>query len=453
MADEIKNDAFMADGISLGIPNSSATSIDAIDNAIFADSSGNLHFRDNFVKDLLDVNGNPIKSLTLEDLYTRVKGVYVVDGKLYFKDSSVARAYSLKEIADAYINWKNKLTSGGIFWIGNTRATNEKCENLIVNVEGDPNLGVNAPEISGVGRIYEKVSNVYPPQASGTKTFSIDEYLNGLTGDYKLDTDGTWLWHDIPNVKITIPPVDANKAIVIIAKTNIRLIKAEKPIVLRLYDVTTGEELDRKAVGNDTALPVEQQPVLTFFGALPTYAAKLEALACQCPTEEQKVAFKEEPPHEIIIQFHVDDKFDDSSEFHVYKTKVENISGSLFETVDDTTSIRYNGLERRLIGYPTAISDEPLVNSSIDVVIYDTNKNDSQGRKTGSKTFNNQDMVEVIFDSAFTNSEYSISLSCDKNINTWQTNKKSSGFIIRGEKKFSGTVDWIATKTRLEGNA
>jgi len=444
---------FITDGISLGIPNTSATSVDQIDNAIFADSEGNLHFRDNYVKNLTDINGNPVQTLSLKDLYTRINGVYVADGKLYFKDSSVSRAYSLKEIAEAYINWKSKLTTGGIFWIGNVRATNADCENLIVNVEGDPNLGVNADEISGVGRIYEKVDGDYPEQSSGTKVFSIDQYINNLDDDYKIDTDGSWKWHDVPNLKILIPPVDANKVSVIIAKTNIRLIKSEKSIVFRLFDKTTNEELDRKAVCNNTSLPVEQQPILTFFGKLPSYVDALEQLSCQCPTEDQKVAIEEEPPHEIVIQFHVDDKFEDNEDFHIYNTKVENISGSLYATVDNTASLKYNGLERRLIGYPTSISDTPLVNSSIDVIIFDTNKNDAQGRKTGSKTFKNQDMVEVTFTTPYTSSEYSISLSCDKNINTWYTSKKNTGFMIRSEKKFSGTVDWVATKVKLEGDA
>lgn len=450
MSETNQNEAFLADGISLGIPNTSATSIEQIDNAIFVDSQGHLRFRDNFVKNLTDVNGNPVTTLSLQDLYTRINGVHVVDGQLYFKDASVSRAYSLKELVEAYVQWKNKLTTGGIFWIGNVRATNGNCENLMVNVEGDPNLGVNADEISGVGRVYEKdTDGDYPSNATGTKVFSIDKYISDLTDDYRFASDGTWLWHDIPNVKILIPPVDVNKASVIIAKTNIRLIKSEKAIIFRLFDKTTGEELDRKAVANDTPLAVEQQPVLTFFGSLPTYKEKLEKLACQCPTEDQKVALQEEPPHEIVVQFHVDDHLTEN----VYKTKAENISGSLYELVDDTTTVRYDALERRLIGYPTSVSDEPLVNSSIDVLIFDTNKNDAQGRKTGSKSFKSQDMLEVTFDSPYTSSEYSISLSCDKNINIWYTSKKSGGFVIRAEKKFTGTVDWIATKLKSQGDA
>ena len=42
---------------------------------------------------------------------------------------------------------------------------------------------------------------------------------------------------------------------------------------------------------------------------------------------------------------------------------------------------------------------------------------------------------------------------CNKNINTWYTSKKTTGFIIRSEVKMSGSIDWIATKLKFEGDA
>ena len=60
---------FLTDGISLGIPNNSATEIEQVDNAIFLDENGEMNFKDSYVAGLTDINGNKIKSLKLRDLY------------------------------------------------------------------------------------------------------------------------------------------------------------------------------------------------------------------------------------------------------------------------------------------------------------------------------------------------------------------------------------------------
>lgn len=446
---------FLTDGISLGIPNTSATTVEQIDNAVFLDSNGYLNFKDNYTANLLDINGNPVNTLTLQDLYTRINGVYVAgDGQLYFKDSTTSRAYSLKELVGAYIDWQQKLTTGGIFWVGSTRITSIQCNNLIVNTLGDPNLPANAPAISGQARIYEELeSGQYPSYAVGTKVFSIDEYLNGVTGDFRLNTDGSWRWYDVPNLQILIPPVDVNKIGVIIAKISVRLIKANSPVVFRLVDTTTGLELDRKALANDTDFAVEQQPILTFVGPIVPFQQQLQQLACQCPTQNQQVALAQEPAHTLSIQFHVDDMYLDTPDFQVYDMKCQNVSGDLFVDVDDTSNIRYNAFERRIIGLPNSITTDPIVNSSIDVILYDTTPSDSSGRKAATIAFSNQDLINVVFDVPFTSSVYSITLSTDKNINSWYTNKTSTGFTIRTERKFTGNVDWIATKLSSQGEA
>ena len=63
------SDPFIVDGISLGIPNDSATDISTLDNAISVDSDGNLIFKDNFTQNLTDVNGNPQPYIKLKDLF------------------------------------------------------------------------------------------------------------------------------------------------------------------------------------------------------------------------------------------------------------------------------------------------------------------------------------------------------------------------------------------------
>lgn len=442
---------FLTDGISLGIPNTSATKIEQIDSAIFLDANGNLNFRDNFTKNSTDVLGNPIDTITLQDLYTLVKGVYVVNGQLYFKDSTTSRPYSLSEIVGAYVDWQNRLTTGGIFWIGSTRITDAECNNLMVNVDGNPNLASNTPPVSGIPRLFTQVDGQYPLYATGTQVFSIDQYLTTVIGSTSLATDGSWLWFNVPSLQITIPPMDLNKASFIIAKTNIRLIEANLPVVFRLFDITTNTELDRKAVANATPGSVEQQPVLSFCGVLPTYQQQLQALNCQCPTTNQTQGVITEPPHVIVVQFHVNDQFV-SGVNDVYSMTCANISGSVYQDVP-TSNVIYNALECRLIGFPNDQSTVPIVNSSIDVLIFDTTPSDAQGRKSGNATFANQDTILITFDVPFTSSEYSITLSPNMNINTWYSGKNQNGFTIRAGKKFSGTVDWIATKLMTQGDA
>ena len=441
------SEPFITDGISLGIPNDSATDITQLDNAISVDSDGNIIFKDNYTNTLTDVNGDPLQYIKLKDLFQRIQGVYAVDGVLYFKDSTVPRAYSLKEIIDAYVQWKNKLTTGGIYWIGSTKITNNDCNNLIINVNGDPNLDENTPVIQGNGRTFTKVSELsdYPSDAQGTKVFSIDRYIETLN-DYDVNinpngfaynSDGSMRWHDVPNLSITLPPLDINKACFILSKVNLRLVSAGQPILFRLIDKTTNTELDRKAINNDSKLTAEQQPLLTFVGVMPNFTV-LNKIGCSCGISDESINLQSDPPHTLSVQFHVDD----------YLTDPVN-----YDSCDNVNGIHYRALERRILGYPNAISDTPIVNMSIDTIIFDVNKNDAIGRKAGNITFTNQNTIDVVFPSAFTGSDYTINLSCNKNINTWYTNKRSTGFTIVSENKFTGTIDWIATKIKSQGDA
>lgn len=440
-------DPFLVDGISFGIPNESATDISTLDNAITVDADGNLVFKDNFTQNLTDVNGNPQPYIKLKDLFQRIQGVYSVNGVLYFKDSTIPRPYSLSEIISAYISWKNRLTTGGIYWIGSTRITNNDCNNLMVNINGDPNLSENTPSTLGTGRTFIKVqsTNNYPSDAIGTTVFSLDKYLSSLTDynslinpkGYAYNADGSMRWHDVPNLSIIIPPVDANKICFILAKLNLRLVSAKSPILFRLYDKTTGTELDRKAINNESILPMEQQPFISFVGNLDIYNATNKA-SCACDTQSDKVALQNDPPHTLVIQFHCEDILTDDV---------------LYGSCDNVSGIHFRALERRIIGFPNAISDTSIANMSIDVIMYDVNKNDTIGRKAGNISFSNQNTTIVTFDTPFTGTDYTINLSCDKNINIWYTNKKTTGFTIMAENKFTGNIDWIATKLKSQGDA
>lgn len=451
MADDLT--PFICDGISLGIPNQDAIDIKKLDNVLFLDENGYLHFRDEYIRSITDVLGDDIETITLEDLMGRMKGVYAKNGQLYLYDSSLSRAYSLNEIIGAYIGWKNKLTNGGIFWIGRTQITSSECNNIIVDVTGDPTLAVNTEK----GRYFTKDDNdEYSPNANGTKVFSIDQYLTeGISdnlfssGTFKRTSTNEWRWHDVPNLKIVVPPADLDVSSHILAKTSVRLVKSNDPIVFRLYDETSEEELDRVSIANDVNDTVEQQVVLTHIGALTPQSSELNKIGCQCPTLDQKEIIEEEPAHTLQVQFYVNDILEDD----VYSTTSSAVVSGGNCQLEETNSIKYVSAERRLIGLPNSFSDESIVNSSIDVIMYNTAQDDVVGRKSGSVSFKNKDLVQITFENNFSDANYSISLSCNKNINIWYTNKKPSGFVIKAEKKFSGVVDWSALKLKFEGTA
>ena len=442
-----KPEPFLASGISLGKPTTDATSIQNVDNVLFLDEQGKLHFRDSYIVTQVDINGNPIETITLEDLWTKNKGVYVKDGKLFFKDSTTNRAYSLSEMVSAFTDTKNRFVQGGIWWIGRTAITNAECENIIVNVNGNPNNPIN----DDGARLFTKNNNgEYPLNAQGTRVFSIDQYINdtdfGTTGFRRTET-GEKRWHDIPSLQILIPAVDENKITTIISKLSIRTIKNTTPIMFRLYDETTDNVLDTTAVGNNSLDPVEQQPLLTFTGRLTTFNEKFEKLNCQCPTEEQKESAQEEPPHIIKVQFYVDEVLQDD----IFQQ--DCVTDGNVTQIGDTNVILYSATERRLFGFPNSLTSEPITNSSIDCVIYDVSKEDKIGRKSGTVDFNNNDIYVIKFNRPFSSTDYSVAISCNKNINMFYTNKRKDGFTIRSEKKFTGSVDWIATKLKFEGNA
>lgn len=438
---------FIADGISLGIPNPDATDVEMVDNVFFLDENGELHFRDEYIRSL------GLDTVTLRDLTNRMKGVTLKDGKLYFQDSTLPKPVSLEELIGSYTSWQNKLTNGGIFWVGRTSITSAECDNIRVDVKGDPTSGAN---IEG-GRVFVKdVNGNYPSFTTGTKAFSIDQYLlesdsNGLfdDGDFKTLNSSQWRWHDVPNLEIIIPPVDANKSATIIAKVSVRLIKSANPIIFRLIDDTSGVELDRVAIANDATESTEQQVTLTHYGDLVQKVQGLVAINCQCPSSLQQDILQSEPPHTLKVQFYVDDILTDD-----VITTTQNAAVVDSECILESTDVvKFSGLERRLIGLPNSISDEPIVNSSIDVVLYNVDKTDDVGRKTGTENFVNLTRKQVTFENPFSDANYSISLSSNKNINMWYEAKKPTGFVIMAEKSMTGRVDWTAMKLKFEGDA
>lgn len=417
-------DAFICNGISLGKPTEDGTpSIELLENAIFLDANGNLHITDEYIKSLTDEFGNPITSLSLKDLYLRIKGIFSQGGQLYFKDESVSRPYSLQDIIGSYTSWKSKLINSNLYWSGRTKITNDECYNVIVDVTADP----NDCEL----RISENIN------ATGTKVFSIDRYIkneyytSSLSPEYRRKTDGSWQWHDVPNMKIITPTLDDDKIAYIIAKLPIRLVYTiDYPVVFRLYNETLGIELDRVSFTNNVKEDETQQVTLTYSGKMSDTSQT--PITCTCPgfTPAPEI---DEPHNTIKVQFYVDNYYHNDGTSDVY---------------NDNGELVYLAHERRLFGIPNPGNRNDLSTSSIDVLLYNTLVVDKVGRKIGQLSFNSEIQKQVIFDIPFDSADYSISLSNNKNINMWYDGKTSKGFTIKAENKFTGTVDWTAIKVQ-----
>jgi hypothetical protein len=80
--------------------------------------------------------------------------------------------------------------------------------------------------------------------------------------------------------------------------------------------------------------------------------------------------------------------------------------------------------------------------SSIDCLMFDVNPNSKFTRKHGTIDFKNETEKIIQFNNAMIDTNYSINLSCNKNVNVWWESKAKNGFVIKSEIKFTGTVDW-----------
>jgi len=60
----------------------------------------------------------------------------------------------------------------------------------------------------------------------------------------------------------------------------------------------------------------------------------------------------------------------------------------------------------------------------------------------GQKTLDNSNSIQVLFEKPLLNSEYSIKLTKNKNVDVWVSNKTRDGFTIKSNRKITCIVDW-----------
>jgi len=400
--------SFFASGITLTKPaeTGSSGSISDVSTALFIDSNGNLNFRDEYVKKILGKD-----SLSLKELYTRAKGVFVKEGKLYFKDESISRAYSLEEIIGACRRWKENLTTGSLWWLGRTSIDHAACANL---PRFDDPTGMNY--VWSVDRFLSQVNRL--------STCGDDTPLTFYEKTVDPNT-GLWRWWDVPGLELVIPPVtDQYKLGMIIAKLAYGTYNSPEPIIFRLYDQTAGKELARTSVIQGCEAKIMNPVTISYFGTMPSSAEDCTApencgcvtidcvtgdTACDAPDTGTTVLSKfSSGSHLLKIQFHV-----------------INYQPNHYE--------RVFGIEQ---------DGEYLSTSTIDAVVFDANPSDKFAKKQGTVQFNGESQKIVNFGTPMSSTSYSISLSSNRNINIWYDNKSETGFRINAELPFSGYVDW-----------
>jgi len=399
-------------------PRSDGTMSD-IDVGMSFDSKGNILFKDSYVTKFLNK-----ESISLAELYSRTKAITYRDGQIYFKDASLQREYSLQEIVNSCSQWRRNLIAGSLWWSGRSETDHRSCANI-------PKTNNSSDQLN----VYWSVDKFF----TDTTGISICDAVKPLSFYEKTvnpDT-GSWKWYDVQNLEIVVPPIeDTYKLAIIIAKLAYTQRKGTEPIIFRLYDATVGVELARATVVNNGSDYVNYPVPLVYVGNIPVASftainlAKNNPASIVCVTDEDcgcidttcvegetaclnpNISYvdKKYAPnsHLIKVQFHIANFHTDYHDRY-FGNDLDNVSAAI---------------------------------SSINTMIFDASPVNKYIHHQGTATFNKVNTIDVIFEKPLSTSNYSISLSCNKNINIWYSNKTTKGFTLNAELEFQGYVDW-----------
>lgn len=372
---------------------------------IYPDENGNLHFTDDFVRNVLGRD-----SVSLRDLYTRVNGIFSEDGQLFFKDETISRPYSLEEIIGACRRWKENLMTGSLWWLGRTEIDHSECANLPRKTDPTGEF-----KVWSVDRFLSQLTRTINCEDPTPLSF-YEKTVDPLTGE--------WKWWDVPGLELVLPPVeDSFKVAMMFAKLSYKSYNSPEPIIFRLYDYTANKELARSAVVQGNEGQVMYPIPLTYFGPIENVnecvaeegcgCVQIECIdgdeTCQAP-DTGTIITKQfaRNSHLIKVQFHVLNYHPDHWE-RVFGVEIDNTY---------------------------------LTTSTIDAVMFDVNPNARFTRKHNTVQFSGETEIAVTFETPLLSTDYAINLSCSKNINVWYDSKSTTGFRIRTESPFNGFVDW-----------
>jgi len=383
--------------------------------SITTDGNGNLVFQDDYVKKTLGYQSG----ITLQQLYTRTNGIFTnAQGQIVFNDATLSRPYTLEEIVNSCANWKNSISNGSLYWMNNVETDHTSCANIpLKSTPTSPNF-----VFFSIDRFLYNLQNNATTNSCNTDIFAAPSlFTNPLTGE--------WVWYNIPGMQMVLPPIpDQYKLGQLIAKLTYDTYNSPEPICFRLYDQTANVELTRSAVLQcnpcDVAYPVN----LLYQGQM------IQSNSTQCNLPEncgcvQVTCVQGDPSCDVpevgdtISQVFAEGSHLIQVQFHPFNYQTDHWSRVLGMQQDGTY----------------------LSKSSLDAIIYDTNSNLKYGKLNGTTVFSGQKQQQVQFATALQSSSYSISLSCNQNVNTWWSNKTNAGFIIYSELPLTGSVDWVVT--------
>jgi hypothetical protein len=423
MTEEAKK--FTTDGVVLRGPASFGSNgyLTDVEMGIFINEKGDLIFRDNYVKNVLKKD-----AISLRELYNKNKGIFsqleekdgVTVEKLYFKDSTVSRAYSLEEIVNLCQSARKSLITGPLWWVGRTEIDHTECANIPIETEKD---NPDAPYLLwSLDRYLSEVTNTKPCDSPSPMTF-YEKTIDPKTGE--------WIWWDVQNLEIVVPPIsDPYKLATIIAKLSYQTYNSEEPVIFRLYDATIGKELTRTAVIQANKGKLLTPVTLTYFGniydqnSLTNSTTNCSTNDCSCTTV---------------------DCFEGDGNCFVPNVKYVN---STYEAQSHIIKVQFHVINyqpnhwERVMG--AAYGTESVTKSSIEAVMFDINPSSRISRKHGTAEIANTDTFKVTLDSSFATSAYSVQLTPDKNVKVWAIDKSESGFTIKCSKKLTCSVDWTA---------
>lgn len=300
-----------------------------------------------------------------------------------------------------------------------------------------------------------------------------------------LDVDLTLfngVWFDLDNFYTVSPKVSNNTGISVLASLNVDIKHATKTrFEFRIFESVSQTELDRvliesldynrnEQIGNILKDYVETYPIqLQYIGPVPQVKCTQDVF--------NKCVASSNLDVNSHVKLNASDLYSTESVHGGFKVitdrvksldisaKVGNLDSSVGGTnvIDLDTPRIYRVQWRMIIDEVTA---EEIHKSKLSDIYFNANAPRSDdfeislnvynlgdvGKKKilsqGVVSFNDQNKkrISVPSLSTATGSEYSISLSCNRNINVWYDDKTGGGFTIVAEKKFTGEVSWIINK-------
>lgn len=372
---------------------------------IYPDENGNLRFTDEFVRNVLGK-----ESVSLQDLYTRIKGIFSENGQLFFKDSTLSRAYSLEEIVNSCRRWRENLMTGSLWWMGRTSIDHFNCANLPRRTDPTGEF-----KVWSVDRFLSQLTRTINCEDPSPLTF-YEKTTDPLTGE--------WKWWDVPGLELVLPPVeDSFKVAMMFAKLSYKSYNSPEPIIFRLFDYTANKELARSAVVQGCEGQVMYPVPITYFGPIENVDECIQDEGCGC----------------VQIECIDGDNTCSAPDTGTVITKQFARNSHLIKVQFHVLNYQPNHWERV---FGVEIDDVYLSTSTIDAVMFDINPSARFTRKHNTVIFNGETELAVTFETPLLSTDYAINLSSNKNVNLWYDSKSTTGFRIRSELPFNGFVDW-----------